>query len=311
MYFSHLYLWRNGWRCSRAERKLRTCTNRWPKEPRENGRCPRDLYSVRNTGQRTFDRQGAVAGLSLSPVLSRFLGSACPSKQEIQSLYDQDYFAQEYGPGIDPDSPEFEKRLSLEGHRVRFFKRTKRKGRVLDIGCGNSYFLTACRKEGYDVHGLDISDWAVQYATVKLGISVAAGEFGEVAFPPHSFDVITMWHFLEHTRDPRHVMMKAREWLKEDGILIIDVPNYEGTDAQKNWQNWVGWKLPYHLFHFTPATIKALASMYGFGLVKSKDYHSETIKAALRRTPVLRPFARLIARIYSGTSIAVLLKPSG
>jgi len=213
-----------------------------------------------------------------------------------------------YDRGIDPDTPEFKKRLSQETHRVRFFRHIKRKGRVLDIGCGNGYFLAACRSKGYDVQGLDISDWAAKYASQKLGLPVVTGEMNEVQFPAKSFDIITMWHFLEHAPDPRQTLLKVINWLNKDGILTIDVPNYMSTDSRKTWENWVGWSLPYHFYHFTPQALKRMLETCGFRVVKTKDYHSDSVKMKLKRILVLRPFARLIARLYSGTSVAVVAK---
>lgn len=231
-----------------------------------------------------------------------------PTREEVAKLYDQEYFAEQYDKGIDPNTAAFRKRLSQELHRVRFFRGIKRKGRVLDIGCGNGYFLAACRDKGYDVQGLDISEWIVHYALNTHGISMTTGEVDEVDLALESFDVITMWHFLEHTRNPCEVVLKARTWLKKDGILVIDVPNYNGTDARKNWENWVGWQLPYHFYHFSSQTLERLIDGCGFKIIKRKDYHSETVKNTLKKLPIVSLFARLIAKMYSGTSVAVIAK---
>jgi len=231
-----------------------------------------------------------------------------PSREDISKLYSKEYCEDHFSEGGEPDSPEFKKRLGLETHRVRFFRRIKRKGRILDIGCGYGYFLAACRNYGYDVHGLDISAWASQHATKNLGLSITVAEMDEAELSLQSFDVITVWHFLEHTPDPRKAILRAKDWLKKDGILIVDVPNHEGTDARKNWKDWVGWSLPYHFYHFTPQTLTMLLGTCGFRVVKTKDYHSETVKMALKGFPGLSLFARPIAKLYSGDSIAVVAR---
>ena len=232
-----------------------------------------------------------------------------PSKEDIAKLYDKEYCEDQFVEGGGVGSPEFMKRLSLETHRVRFFRGLKRKGKILDIGCGYGYFLAACRTMyGYDVHGLDVSEWAAHYAAERLGLSVTVGEIEMVNLPPNSYDIITMWHFLEHTRDPREAILKAMDLLKKDGILVIDVPNYDGTDARKDWGNWVGWQPPYHFYHFTPHTLKRLLKLCGLCVLKAKDYHSETVKVTLKRIPVVSIFARLISKMYSGHSLAVVAK---
>jgi SAM-dependent methyltransferase len=228
-----------------------------------------------------------------------------PSRKDLSNLYSEAYFEDQYDRGVEPNTPEFQKKLSLKTSHVRFFRSIKPKGRVLDIGCGNGYFLAACEEKGYEVQGIDVSPWAAQYASHKLGLLVDTGEVEGMDLPPQSFDIVTMWHFLEHTHDPNRVLSRARSWLKRDGILIVEVPNYEGTDARKTWKAWVGWQLPYHLYHFTPQTLTRLLRGSGFDVVKTKDYHSEVIKMNLKRVPGISLVARLIARIYSGTSVVV------
>jgi 2-polyprenyl-3-methyl-5-hydroxy-6-metoxy-1,4-benzoquinol methylase len=229
-----------------------------------------------------------------------------PSKEDLRNLYGEEYFVKHYGMGAEPDTAKFKRKLRSFSSHIRFFRRIKRKGRILDVGCGNAYFLSACREKGYEVHGLDISGWAVQYATQKLGLPIALGAVDEVELPSQSFDIITMWHFLEHTRDPQLALQKVKSWLKRDGILVVEVPNYEGTDAQHMWQAWDGWSLPYHFWHFSVQTQERLLRKSGFRVVKSKTYHSAAVRGALKQIPGLKLFARLISRFYSGHSVAVI-----
>jgi 2-polyprenyl-3-methyl-5-hydroxy-6-metoxy-1,4-benzoquinol methylase len=229
-----------------------------------------------------------------------------PDASELGDLYRDGYFDDQYGHGLAFGSPEMQKRLSQESHRIRFFRRVKKSGKVLDIGCGMGYFLLACRDAGYDVEGMDISADSAAYVRREMEIPVAVGAIDGIDYPPESFDIITMWHFLEHTSDPRPYLQKAGQWLKRDGVLVVDVPNYAGTDARKTWARWKGWQLPCHLYHYTPETLKRLLANHGFGTVRSKSYLSEHVKEKLERTLVLKPFARLIARCYSGHSFAVV-----
>ncbi len=229
-----------------------------------------------------------------------------PDPMELNELYRSCYFESHYDQGLPVDSPEMRRRLSQETHRIRFFRGIKKTGRVLDIGCGMGYFLHACRLAGYAVEGMDISADSAAYVRDVLGIPVTVGVLDDVDYQPGSFDVITMWHFLEHAREPVNYLRKAHTWLKPDGILIVDVPNYEGTDAKKKWDHWTGWSLPYHFYHFTPATQRQLLAKYGFETIRDKKYLSEYVKEKLDRTIVFKPFSRIVARFFSGHSYAVV-----
>ncbi|NOQ95851.1 MAG: methyltransferase domain-containing protein [Desulfobacterales bacterium] len=231
-----------------------------------------------------------------------------PSQEEVEHLYRDEYFSERYDEGLDPNSAEFQKRLRSEKHRVRFIRKVKKEGQVLDIGCGYGYFLAACRNEGFEVSGVDVSDWATQYAIERLGIPVRLGKVGDLTLPSHHFDIITMWHFLEHSPDPHLALQVVKSCLKDDGVLVIDVPTYKGTDAQRMWQEWDGWSVPYHFWHFTSRTLVRFLGKHGFSVIKSKDYHSSVIKEKWGRIVILKPFARLIAKMYSGHSIAVVAR---
>ena len=229
-----------------------------------------------------------------------------PDQRELSQLYQSSYFNNQYDQGLKVDSREMKRRISQEDHRVKFFRKYKKNGRVVDIGCGRGYFLRACQIFEYNVKGVDISDDAASYIISELKIPVKVGSIDKINFENASIDVITMWHFLEHTTNPGNYLNKIRVWLKSDGLLVVDVPNYEGTDAQKMWTEWQGWQLPYHLYHFTPYTLESMLAKHGFKIIRTKDYHSEYIKEKLKRIPVISLFARLIAKRYSGTSFAVV-----
>jgi len=234
-----------------------------------------------------------------------------PDPEELRELYRNGYHESNYGQGVRLGSPEMRSRLSQETHRIRFFKRAFRRGRLLDIGCGMGYFLLACREAGYEVAGMDISSDAAAYVREELRIPVSVGTLEGIDYPPASFDVVTMWHFLEHVRGPAQYVAKARSWLKPDGVLVVDVPNYAGTDAQKTWERWKGWQLPFHLYHHTPHTLDLLLQKQGFRIIRRKHYLSEYVKERLERSIFTKPLARPIARLYSGHSFAVVARKTG
>jgi 2-polyprenyl-3-methyl-5-hydroxy-6-metoxy-1,4-benzoquinol methylase len=229
-----------------------------------------------------------------------------PDPMERIRLYQDGYFQSHYDRGLKVDSPEMKRRLSQETHRLKFFRKIKKRGRILDVGCGMGYFLYACRLAGYETQGLDISDHSTAYVRDELRIPIVTGAIEEIRMEEGTMDIVTMWHFLEHSPDPEQYLEKARRWLKPDGILVVDVPNHEGTDARKMGESWTGWSIPYHLYHFTPSTLLSLLTRYGFHAIRMKSYHSEYVKEKLNRIPVVNLVARPIAKFFSGHSVAVL-----
>jgi 2-polyprenyl-3-methyl-5-hydroxy-6-metoxy-1,4-benzoquinol methylase len=231
-----------------------------------------------------------------------------PDAEELSRLYAADYFLDQYDSGLKAGSAELKRRIAQEDHRVRFFRGMKKRGRVLDIGCGMGYFLMACRESGYDVSGIDISEASAGYVRGELAIPVRTGKIDEIDLPEGSVDVVTMWHFLEHTPDPRIYLEHARRWLKKDGLIVVDVPNFEGTDARKTWESWKGWQLPFHLYHFTPDTLTALLAHHGFRTIRTKDYLSEFVKERLAAIPIISLLSRPVARLFSGHSVVALAR---
>lgn len=231
-----------------------------------------------------------------------------PDPLELGELYREAYFIDQYDAGLAPGSKEMTRRLLQERHRIRFFRPFAGNGVVLDLGCGRGYFLAACRERGYEVKGYDVSEDGAAYVRSTLGIPVETGDIREGIFPPGSADVITMWHALEHTPDPEVSLGLARKWLAPNGCLVVEVPNHEGLDARRKGDQWEGWQLPYHFFHFTPATLRGLLSRQGFEVVASKTYHSEYLKQTLRNVPLVGLFARPIAKLFPGTSYAIVAK---
>lgn len=231
-----------------------------------------------------------------------------PDEAELKDLYDSHYFDSHYREELEIGSPQMKRRLRQEDHRIRFFRRYKRKGRILDIGCGRGYFLLACRESGYEVEGVDISEDAAAYVRDRLSIPVAAGKIGDINLERKRYDVITMWHSLEHMPDPGACLDRVRDWLKDDGVAVVDVPNHEGTDAKSAWTEWADWDLPYHFYHFTPGTLKGILVKHGFSPVRQKTYHSEFVKKKLERIPVVGLCSRLIAGCYSGNSVAMVAR---
>jgi 2-polyprenyl-3-methyl-5-hydroxy-6-metoxy-1,4-benzoquinol methylase len=115
--------------------------------------------------------------------------------------------------------------------------------------------------------GVEISGSA-DYAAEALKLDVRKGDLFEARFRDALFDVVTLYHVLEHTHDPSSVCKEIARILKEDGHLVIQVPNADSWQYRLFKERWAAFDVPRDLFYFTPRTIKALLAKAGFEVVK-------------------------------------------
>ena len=123
------------------------------------------------------------------------------------------------------------------------------KPHILDFGCGVGDFLHYAQQKGCEITGCDLSEDARRFASEKLGKTIVTPE--EIfALPDSSFDIITMWHVLEHIDNLNYQTEQLQRLLKENGRLVIAVPNYMSYDAQYYKDKWAAYDVPRHLNHF-------------------------------------------------------------
>jgi SAM-dependent methyltransferase len=137
-----------------------------------------------------------------------------------------------------------------------------RAGRLLDYGCGTGHFLAGAKEKGWQVAGLEPNDRARQEATERVGQPIQEPS-ALTALAPGSFDVITLWHVLEHVHTLNETLDQLLAALKPGGKLLIAVPNVESLDAKHYRQDWAAYDVPRHLYHFSPSTMKQLLAEHG------------------------------------------------
>jgi 2-polyprenyl-3-methyl-5-hydroxy-6-metoxy-1,4-benzoquinol methylase len=128
------------------------------------------------------------------------------------------------------------------------------KGRILDIGAGTGDFLSVAKNNGWQTIGVEPSDRAKAIAKNK-GVSFVEGT---TELENHSFDVISMWHVLEHVPDLDKQIKELKRLLKPTGTLIIAVPNFKSFDAKHYGKFWAAFDVPIHFWHFSKTAIKLL-----------------------------------------------------
>lgn len=139
---------------------------------------------------------------------------------------------------------------------------------LLDIGCGTGDFLQVAYESGWTITGIEPNEQARAIANKKTNHSVFDSE-QLFNLQSQSFDVITLWHVLEHLPNLETHFSLFRKLLKSDGVLIIAVPNFKSDDAQLYREFWAAYDAPRHLWHFSQESIKKLANGVQMELTKT------------------------------------------
>lgn len=172
------------------------------------------------------------------------------------------YKSEEYISHTDARSSWFEKVYQLIKNRAikkkveRINKLHPKKGTLLDIGAGTGDFLAKAKAKGWEVSGTEPNAKALAIAEEK-GIFLNPG----IQDPkPQSYDVITLWHVLEHIPDTEKQLSLLKFLLNPGGTLIIAIPNYKSFDADYYGAHWAAYDVPRHLWHFSKTSITKLCS---------------------------------------------------
>jgi 2-polyprenyl-3-methyl-5-hydroxy-6-metoxy-1,4-benzoquinol methylase len=136
--------------------------------------------------------------------------------------------------------------------------------RLLDFGCGGGAFLDRMSKRGWQLTGLDSSAASVERVRDRLGLDVLCGTLPHPDLSPATFDLITMWHSLEHVHQPLQVLREAHRLLVPGGRLVVAVPNIDSLPFRWFGHTWYGLDLPRHLTHFASWTLYLMLHRAGF-----------------------------------------------
>lgn len=157
-------------------------------------------------------------------------------------------------------------------------ERMKKGVSVMDIGCGTGEFLLEMKSHGWRSSGVEPSPEASRFARDTYQLDVKTGFIDDetLKWVSGPFDVITMWHVLEHVHEPLEALTNAKELLSGDGLMIIALPNVSSFDAGIYGKDWVALDVPRHLLHFTPATLKAMLNKAGLKIVRRHQMPLDT-----------------------------------
>lgn len=204
--------------------------------------------------------------LFLDESLDMLITHPQPDIENLASYYESDdYISHTDGKrSLFEKAYHFVKSIALKNKLKLINSLQHEKGKLLDIGAGTGEFLSIAKENGWQAIGIEPSEKARNIA-IKKGV-----EFSEnlEKFEDQSFDVITMWHVLEHVPNLDEQIKELKRLLKPDGTILIAVPNFNSFDAKHYGAFWAAYDVPRHLWHFSKTAIKKLFADKGMTLVK-------------------------------------------
>lgn len=214
-----------------------------------------------------------------------------PASAAVRELYSDKYFVRDFSCGVRAGTY-----LETEATRVEEYRElldTIRKyrplGRFLEVGCAAGSFLNYARRAGYEVEGVDISEWAASTAREQFRLNVHTGRLVELNLPDRSFDVVFLGDLLEHEPEPVQFLAEVKRVMRPWGLLAMKVPTYVNSfyyrAARRIPISWTMGRLdnrllealklsftgprlpPYHLFEFSNENIRRLCEKIGLRVI--------------------------------------------
>jgi len=220
-----------------------------------------------------------------------------PDSREIERFYPADYWWNARRSGGLKKLESVYRKLALRDHIAFITKAAGNRGvDVLDVGCGSGTLLGLLKHRGFGVTGLDFSAEAAAIAKAENGVDVAVGTLEEAHFPAESFDVVTLFHVMEHVTTPRQVLAEVSRVLKPNGVAILQVPNIESWQFKIFGARWYGLDIPRHVIDYSRNSMLKLLADSGFVVNRIRHFNLRDNGPALVSSvfPSLDPVSRSV-----------------
>ncbi len=172
-------------------------------------------------------------------------------------------------------------------------------GNLLDVGAGTGAFAATMQAAGWKVNGLEPDETARANAFQKYSLTFLPPD-KLYELPSQHFDVITMWHVLEHVHHLHDYFQTYGRILQAKGKLIIAVPNYTSYDAEVYKNYWAAYDVPRHLYHFSPNSMQHLAQLHGFAVKQIQPMWFDSFYVAMLSEQCKTGTNNLLAAIWNG-----------
>lgn len=190
-----------------------------------------------------------------------------PLPEDLTETYDEEYYKIWH-------KKQSKQREKLWRRRLKIVKNYGMPGKLLDVGTGDGLFLKAAKKANFDVYGTEISPAAAKAAKNLYDLDIHLTELEDADFEENSFDVITIWHVIEHVKNPVELFKKAHNLLKPGALVFVATINLNKYVSRTLYRLTTNKPYPFfspkgeqHLFHFTPSTLEMIIKKAGFNII--------------------------------------------
>jgi 2-polyprenyl-3-methyl-5-hydroxy-6-metoxy-1,4-benzoquinol methylase len=235
-----------------------------------------------------------------------------PSENELGAFYQsEDYISHSNTrKGLISKLYQSVRNYTLKKKLAMVNKLNRGPGSILDIGCGTGEFLKVCSRAGWNTIGIEPDPGARKFGVEQYGLDVR-NEEALKALSNASWDIISMWHVLEHVPRLNERIEEIKRLLKPKGHIIIAVPNCSSKDAAKYGRYWAAWDVPRHLYHFTPKDIRKLISKHGMQVKQVLPMRFDSYYVSMLSEKYKTGKVRLAPAFFSGLRSNAAASASG
>jgi len=167
---------------------------------------------------------------------------------------------------------------------------------VLDYGTATGEFLQYMTQKSFKVSGIEPNETARREANKKLNSQVRVS----IEEIQDRFDIITLWHVLEHVQNLDELIEQLKKKLNSDGILLIAVPNFKSFDAKHYKKYWAAYDLPRHIWHFSPQSIRKLFKKHQCRIIGEQALYFDSFYVSLLSEQYRSGHKNIIKGFYNG-----------
>ncbi len=194
---------------------------------------------------------------------------------------------------------------------MSFIKKQKDAGDLLDVGCNIGAFVALAQENGYNAYGIDVSEKALDLGRKKLGLSdfLLSGTIGEIEKTGKKFDAVCYSHVMEHLEKIEEELESIKKILKQDGILYIEVPNYESCWRKIFKNYWYVFSPNQHVWQFSRESLKNILEKNDLEIVIATARHSMYHELSLDIRGLLKAMLYLMSYIFNcGDNLIIIAK---